>query len=233
MASEGLGHLLGRGSHRQAALNLPLGSAMSISLLHGAATDEEVRRDDARRLRLEELSPARARLPRRGLQLGSPKQSADTHRRCLPAELRELAADPAMAPARVLPGEPKHELLDLAREPWTARPAALVAPFPTHERPVPTQQRPRRDRSHGGRRARQVTSGGREKRAINSPKAPDGQPDGAGHRARDGGPSARCPLRSGPRRLRTSRPSRARKARQAKDKPMTPILPSPREGRPE
>src|SRR5712691_1349989 len=38
-------------------------------------------------------------------------------------ELCQFSADPAMARARVLPGEPENELLDLGREPWAARPA--------------------------------------------------------------------------------------------------------------
>ncbi len=63
---------------------------------------EEVAGDNARRLPAKELAPVRACPPRRRLQPCPGEQMADARRRDAEAELAQLAADPAMTPARIL-----------------------------------------------------------------------------------------------------------------------------------
>ena len=45
-----------------------------------------------------------------------------------------------MTPARVLSGQPEHELLDLCRQPWPSRPPTILAPLAVT---VPRPQGPR------------------------------------------------------------------------------------------
>ena len=65
---------------------------------------EEVARDDARRLRMEELAPTRTLTTRRRAQPCCGEQAPDGCRRHDNAQLGELSADPPMTPARVLTG---------------------------------------------------------------------------------------------------------------------------------
>src|SRR5204863_5746267 len=55
---------------------------------------EEVTSDDARRLRPQELAPARAAATRRRLETGASEQPPDARRGDDEAELAQLAADP-------------------------------------------------------------------------------------------------------------------------------------------
>src|SRR5439155_3664187 len=70
---------------------------------------KEIARDDARGLRSQELAPARSATPRSRRKLRLGEQSADAGRRHLEAELAQLAADPPVAPARILAREPQHQ----------------------------------------------------------------------------------------------------------------------------
>src|SRR5436190_681365 len=84
--------------------------------------------------------------------------------------LASSATDPPMAPARILPQEPQHQLPNLCRQ---ARPSTLayrLSPFPTNERLMPAQKRPRSHQEHASRRARQVTRRGRQQCPINRPE---------------------------------------------------------------
>jgi hypothetical protein len=57
------------------------------------------------------------------------------------AELREFTADPPVAPARILPGDPQNQLPNLSRQ---LRPSALAGrlpPFPAYQRLMPAQKR--------------------------------------------------------------------------------------------
>src|SRR6266540_7529508 len=67
---------------------------------------EEIAGDDARRLRPQELAPARAAAPRCRLQPRLRKQPADAGRRHPQAELGQLAT--SVAPARIFAREPQH-----------------------------------------------------------------------------------------------------------------------------
>ena len=77
---------------------------------------EKVAGNDALRLRLQELAPARPGASRRRPEPCAGKQTPDTRRRCLDADLGEFSADPAMTPAWVLarattrvPGSPARD----------------------------------------------------------------------------------------------------------------------------
>jgi hypothetical protein len=104
---------------------------------------EEVAGDDAGRLRPQELAPAGAGPTRRRLQARPTEQAADAGRRRSEAELCQFPADPAVAPARVLARKPQHQLPNLRRQRRTTNPRGRLTPLPTHERPMPAQQRPR------------------------------------------------------------------------------------------
>src|SRR6266540_4068714 len=78
-----------------------------------ALDGEEIAGDDARRLRVQELAPARPRAPRRRLKVRAGEQPADACRRYPGAELAQLAANPPVAPARILAREPSHQLPNL------------------------------------------------------------------------------------------------------------------------
>jgi DNA-binding CsgD family transcriptional regulator len=55
------------------------------------------------------------------------------------AELDQLTSDPLIAPARVLPRQPHHQLAQRLVRRWTAGFALLVCPLPAHQLPMPTQ----------------------------------------------------------------------------------------------
>jgi hypothetical protein len=70
---------------------------------HEHALDgEEIAGDDARRLHVEEFAPARSRAPWRRVESRPSQKTADACRRDPEAELGQLAADPPVAPARIL-----------------------------------------------------------------------------------------------------------------------------------
>jgi hypothetical protein len=112
---------------------------------------EEIAGDDARCLRAQELAPAWSHLPRCWLQLRLGEQPADAGRRHAEAKLLQLAADPAMAPMRVLPREPQHQLANLRRQFRPSTPPGRLSPLPTDERLMPAQKRPRREQKHAPR----------------------------------------------------------------------------------
>ena len=75
-----------------------------------------------------------------------------------------------MAPARILPREPQHQLPNLHRQ---ARPSALagrLSPLPANEPLVPAQKRPRSHEEYASRRAGQVARCSRKQGSINHPE---------------------------------------------------------------
>src|SRR6266508_135491 len=135
-----------------------------------ALNREEVAGDDARRLRSEELAPARPCAPRRWPQPCAGEKATDAGRRDIEAKFRQLAADPAMAPARILARELKHKLPDIGRHPRPPAPTSRLSPLPAYERLMPAQQRPRRNQKHADRRPRQVTGRGCQQSPISCAK---------------------------------------------------------------
>src|SRR6266511_2274520 len=137
-----------------------------VTAQQDAFDSEEIAGDDARRLRAQELAPAGSRPPRCWLQLRLGEQPADTGRRHPEAELHEFAADPAMAPTRVLPSEPQHQLANLRRQFRPSTPTGRLSPLPTDKRLMPAQERPRREQKHAPRRAGEMQRRGSEQRPI-------------------------------------------------------------------
>ncbi len=95
---------------------------------------EEAAGDDARCLPAKELAPVRACASRRWLQPCPGEQTADARRRDAESELAQLAADPAMTPARILACEPQHQLPHLKRQRRPPAPCRRLPPLPSHER---------------------------------------------------------------------------------------------------
>src|SRR6266480_3572980 len=81
--------------------------------------------------------------PRRRLKLRLGQQPADAGRRHPEAELGQLAADPPMAPARILACEPQYQLPNLRRQARPSTPAHRLSPLLANERLMPAQKRPR------------------------------------------------------------------------------------------
>jgi hypothetical protein len=127
---------------------------------------EEVTRNDAGRLRAQELAPARPAAARRRLVTDASKKPPDARRRDDEAELAQLATDPAMTPAWVLARNPEHQLLHLRGQRRTSNLTGRLAPLSSHECLMPTQQCPRRHQEHGSRRARQVSGCSGQQRSI-------------------------------------------------------------------
>src|SRR5450759_2652542 len=95
----------------------------------GGLDGEEVARDDAIRLRPEELGPRWAAAPWCRTEPGGPEEGPDRRRSNPDPELAQLALDPHAAPAGVLPGEPQDERTDLRVDGRPSRaPAPMVGP---------------------------------------------------------------------------------------------------------
>jgi hypothetical protein len=82
-----------------------------VATQEGSLDREEVARQDARCLLAQELAPSRARSPRRRPKPSCGEQSPNGARGDGDAELRKLAADPLVAPARISAREPQRECL--------------------------------------------------------------------------------------------------------------------------
>ncbi len=176
--------------------------------------------------------------PRRGagFRVRSGEQPANACRRHPQTELGQLTTDPPVAPARILPGEPQHQLPHLSRQLRPSTLAGRLPPFPANERLMPAQKRPRSHqkahpaRSAGDGRLRLPTGPGQACRASAA------RPAGAGSRARGAAPAARCPSRGGrggyeqarraepARRGRGTRRPCRRSSRPARQREATPIL---------
>src|SRR5450759_2409039 len=137
----------------------------------GGLYREEVARDDAIRLRPEELGPGRPAAPRRGTEPGDPEQGAD--RRCADSdpELAELALDPDAAPARVLPGQPEDERTDAGIDRRPARATGpAVGPLPLHQLAVPAEEGRRGDEEGDPAVTRDRTTRRREQDPVDGPE---------------------------------------------------------------
>ena len=140
------------------------------------------------------------------------------------AELGQLAADPPMAPARILAREPQHQLPHLSRQRAAVRAGRRLPPLPAHERLMPAQQRPwrlapfrrargsnwRSDRAFCPRLPVQTAHGGRAllplRRAQTLPPRPPHPPRARRRRTRADHPATTTARR---RRRLTDRRARA------------------------
>ena len=115
--------------------------------------------------------------PRRGPKARLCEQAANRARREGDAELQQLARDPLVSPARVLPRKPKHRLLLFGVERRAARPSGGLGPPAPHQLAMPAQQRLRCQREpvpppigkQTRERGDESTIGGLELRALASP----------------------------------------------------------------
>ena len=98
---------------------------------------EEVAGEHAGGLLAQELRPARPRAPRRRPKPVGKQDAPDRARRDTQAQLQQLAGDPRVAPARVLPSEAQSELADAIIDRRTAAVSTRLRPLATHELPVP------------------------------------------------------------------------------------------------
>ena len=108
--------------------------------------------------------------PRSRPQSGAGEQPTDRRWRHPEAELGQLAADPPMAPARILACQPQHEGPHLGRHGRASALAGRLSPLPAHERAMPAQQRPRSDQTRAARGAWQVAGRRREQGTIRGAK---------------------------------------------------------------
>jgi len=102
---------------------------------------EEVAGEHAGGLLTQELLPARPRAPRRRPKPVGKQDAPDRARRDTQAQLQQLAADPRVAPARVLPCEAQSELADAIIDGRPARAPGRLLPLATHKLPMPAQKR--------------------------------------------------------------------------------------------
>src|SRR6266516_3689347 len=93
---------------------------------------EEVALEDARRLPAQKLRPARFETPRRRLDPLAPEDLPDGAGSERDAEPEKLTLDAPIPPARVLAGQPHHQLAHVDRRPGTAGTAVRIRPAPRH-----------------------------------------------------------------------------------------------------
>ena len=103
---------------------------------------EEVHRQHTFGLRSEELPPRDGRPLRRWVNTGELQDGPDGAGPYPVAEPAQLTVDAAVAPGRVLPGQPQHQSADLQRHAWTTTPV-WVGPAAPDQVAVPSQQRGR------------------------------------------------------------------------------------------
>jgi hypothetical protein len=84
------------------------------------------------------------------------------------SELEQLAANPWVAPSRVLLGHPQHQLPALGRDPRSPppRPVAERCPLPLHQGAMPAQYGSRSHQQSCPRRLRQPIAHGRQQDSI-------------------------------------------------------------------
>ena len=106
------------------------------------------------RLGTQELPPTRVRPPRRWPDSIGGQDTADRSGTDPPPQADQLSLDPPMPPARVIPGQPQHQIPDLFADPRAARPGP-VRPPPRDQPPVPAQQRAWGNQAMGAQPGRQ------------------------------------------------------------------------------
>jgi hypothetical protein len=132
---------------------------------HRAVDMEEVARQHRRGLGTQELPPGRAAALRRGRDPQPPQYPPHRRRPDLVAEAEQLALDPLVAPARVLP----RHLHGQCHQPgvdWRPSCPGRIGPPPADQPPVPAQQRVRRDQPAPPHRPGQQAGQGGEHRAA-------------------------------------------------------------------
>ncbi len=109
--------------------------------LHG----QEITRQHAAGLRPQERRPAQPATPRRRPQPVAMQDPSHRRRRHPHAELAALPHDPYVAPPRVLPRHPHHQINNIRGQPLLASSDGRIRPATRHQLAMPPQQRPGRD----------------------------------------------------------------------------------------
>jgi hypothetical protein len=133
--------------------------------------------DQAVRLGAQELRPAEADPPRRRPQARATQHGRDRGRRDADPQPLQLTLDAHVAPAGVLPRQPRDQTARLGRKRGTTEPARPPSPISLQQRPVPPAKRLRADRKAGpplgrqqaARRGEQGSVGVRVPRPLPSP----------------------------------------------------------------
>lgn len=116
---------------------------------------EQVTGEDPLGLGLQELGPTRSCPSGCGIQASTFEDVPHRAGRHPNTDPGELAADPLIAPSRVLSSQPQHRFPDVPPGGWTAWTFPSVGPSAGDQIPVPAQERRRRHEEHLPRRARQ------------------------------------------------------------------------------
>jgi hypothetical protein len=116
-------------------------------------------------MRAQQRAPVRVDLARRGTNPAGGEDAADRASPDPMAETDEFALDAAMPPARVLAGQPQHQIPDVAVDSGPAGPVRIRPP-PLDRPPVPGQQRGRRDDAMTPQRSRQGPDQRRQDRPL-------------------------------------------------------------------
>jgi hypothetical protein len=104
------------------------------------STVKQVHRQEAVGLGAEELPPGQRRPLGRRFDAGPMQDGPDGAGPDLVAEAAQLTVDATVAPGRVLPGQPQHQIADLQCHAWTTTPV-WVAPAAPNQIAMPAQQR--------------------------------------------------------------------------------------------
>src|SRR6266540_4414463 len=131
---------------------------------------EEIAGEHAGGLLAEELPPARAQAPRRGSKTIGKQDAPDRAWRRTQAQLQQLASDPRVAPARVLPREAHDKLADVIIDRRTAGASTRLRPLTTHELAMPAQKGLWRDDQAASALLRQDSRQHGEEGAIGRPQ---------------------------------------------------------------
>ncbi len=127
---------------------------------------EEVTRHGPGGLLAQERPPGCGRPARGGIQPMTAKGVADRRCRDPHAKAQELALDPLVAPAGVLPSQAEDQLLYRVVEWWSPYSSMRVGPGASDQPPVPAQQGLRLDEKAGPARPRQYAADGSEQGPV-------------------------------------------------------------------
>lgn len=139
---------------------------------------QEVALKDARRLSAQEVGPALLKPPRRRIDPRVPQDRPDRASRELETETDQLALDPPVPPARVLPRKPHDELPNLGTRRGPAGTTVRIRPAARNQIAMQAKQRrwrhkrrppPRPPRQHSTEGSQQRAVGRRQRRPRDLP----------------------------------------------------------------
>ena len=116
----------------------------------------------------DELGPGALAAPRRRRQAMAAQHSANGQVGATMAQLQQLTLDPAIAPARILPGQAQDQLVELTGPSsiGVRRTASISRPLTTDQLTMPAEEGLRADEQSGPDWARQNPAQGGEQEAV-------------------------------------------------------------------